>query len=268
MNLFFLAELLTLGVFAGFLSGLLGIGGGSIIVPALTHWFDQNQLSDQYVKMAIATAMGTLFFTCISSTYAHHRKKSVRWDVVYQFVPGVAMGSFLVAKFLFPIIPKQILAILFTIFIGLTAFQLLSNKTPPASRGLPSRISLFSVALLIGSVSSLLGVGGGLFAVPFLIWCNVSAKQAIGTATAISLPTSLLASLGFIWSGWNQNLPAYSLGYIYLPALLVIASSSVLLAPLGAKLAHQLPTKTLKKIFALFLLILTVYMGYQAVSLS
>jgi uncharacterized membrane protein YfcA len=107
---------------------------------------------------------------------------------------------------------------------------------------------------VIGGVSAIVGIGGGSLTVPFLTWCNTAMRQAVATSAACGLPIALAGSVGYIVAGLNSaDLPAWSLGYVYGPALLGVAAASMLSAPLGAKLAHTLPTGTLKKVFAVFL---------------
>jgi uncharacterized membrane protein YfcA len=270
MDLNFFLELFALGILAGFCSGLLGVGGGSVTVPFLTHWFYVKNLSPTYtVHMAVATAMASLLFTCLSSMFAHHKKNSVRWDIVIAFVPGIVIGSLVVSRLLFPIVNASVLALFFTVFFSFSAIQMWRNKKPKPTRTLPSKPILALVGATIGSISSLLGAGGGFFSVPFMLWCNIPLHQAVGTSAALSLPLAFVSSIGYILAGWNNpSLPSGTLGYIYLPALFVIASTSIIIAPIGAKMAHCLPTHQLKRTFAVFLLLLVCYMAYHAIRSS
>ncbi|MDX8382661.1 MAG: sulfite exporter TauE/SafE family protein, partial [Ghiorsea sp.] len=141
------------------------------------------------------------------------------------------------------------------------AFNMFLNLKPKPSRSLPNQLGLSAAGFAIGGVSALVAIGGGSLSVPFLTWCNVHIKPAIGTSSALGLPIALAGTLGYMMSGWAvSDLPAYSLGYVYLPAVVLISSMSVLTAPLGAKLAHRLPVAWLKKVFASILLLLAIKM--------
>ncbi len=149
----------------------------------------------------------------------------------------------------------------FVIFLYFVATQLLLNKKPKGGRDLPGKAGMFAAGNIIGVVSSLVGIGGGTLSVPFMLWCNIKVHHAIGTSAAIGLPIAIAGTVGYIFNGWNAaGLPAYSVGYVYLPALLGIAAVSVLTAPLGVKLAHSLPVDRLKRIFSLLLYVVATKM--------
>lgn len=143
----------------------------------------------------------------------------------------------------------------------MVAVQMIANLRPTPSRSLPGRGGLSLAGSVIGAVASLAAMGGGALTVPYLIWCNVRPHQAIGTSAAVGLPIAIGGTLGYVWNGWgNPGLPAGSLGFVYLPALGVILIASVLMAPLGARLAHRLPVSVLKRVFAGLLLVLSAKM--------
>ncbi len=257
-----LALYLAVGAFVGFFAGLLGIGGGSVMVPILTMIFaKQGYSSDNVIHMALGTSMATIIPGGFASAWMHHRHEAVRWDVVKDMLPGLVVGTAsgaVVAHF-------ASTAFLKTFFVGFICFlaaQLLFNLKPPGHRDLPSRAGLILFATLMGVISSLAGIGGAVLSIAFLVWCSISLHHAIGTAAAIGVPLSIAGTLGFIATGWNDAaLPEWSLGYVYLPAFAGIAATSILVAPLGAKLAHRLPVNVLKKIFVVFLVGLAVKMA-------
>lgn len=244
-----------LGVVAGLLAGLLGLGGGIVIVPLLTFSFTALHFPPAHLQhLALGTSLATIVFTSISSLRAHHGHQAVNWPVVRQITPGILIGSFS-GSWVAAALSSRFLKGFFAIFAFFVAWQLLMDARPKASRQLPGRGGLFGSGTVIGCISSLVGIGGGSMSVPFLIWCNLSARQAIGTSAAIGLPIALTGSLGYLLSGVGKaGLPPHSIGYIYLPALIGIAMTSYLTAPLGAKLAHSLPVSQLKKGFALLLI--------------
>ncbi len=252
-----IAIYLVLGAAVGVVAGLLGVGGGLIIVPVLTWLFTEHEITDRYaVHLAIGTSLATILLTSISSVYAHHRRGAVRWDIIRRLVPGIAAGALLGA-----VIARGLsqdgLSNLFGLFELLVALHMLLDVKVAAHRQLPGPRALFGAGGVIGTVSSLLGIGGGTLTVPFLVWCNTDMRHAIATASAGGLPIAIAGTLGFIAVGWNlDGLPQGSTGYVYWPAFAGVVTASILTAPVGASLAHRLPVKTLKRIFAVFLLAL------------
>lgn len=246
----------VLGSFVGVLAGLLGVGGGLVIVPILVFAFGYQQIPfDIIMHLALGTSLASIVFTSISSFMAHHRRGAVDWTTVQRIVLGVMAGTFF-GSYIASYLPTAILKGIFVVFLYFVAYQFLTNRKPKPSRNLPGRIGMFFAGTMIGIVSSLVGIGGGALSVPFMIWCNVAVHRAIGTSAAIGLPIAIAGTVGFVINGWNHpQLPDYSIGFIYLPALFGIAAVSVLTAPLGVKLAHTLPVDKLKKIFALLLIV-------------
>ncbi len=245
------------GVLAGMLAGLLGVGGGAVIVPMVVFalgW--QGAPPEHTMHLALGTSLASIVFTSVSSFMAHHRRGAVAWQVVRRIVVGILLGTFLGAT-LAARLSTHVLQAIFVIFLYYMAWQLISHRQPKASRRLPGPWGMFTVGNLIGVVSSFVGIGGGSLSVPFMIWCHVPVHTAIGTSAAIGFPIAMGGALGYLLNGWAANpLPPYSVGYIYLPALLGIVGASVLTAPLGARLAHRLPVARLRQIFALLLLVI------------
>lgn len=262
-----IAELLALGCVGGFLAGLLGIGGGMLLVPALTFIASaQGFPADYVVKMAVATSLATILFTSLSSVRAHHKRGAVRWDVVKLLAPGVVAGSLLGAQ-IAKLLSTKTLALVFAVFVTYSALQMFIDKKPKASRQLPQGPSMFGAGTVIGTLSALVGAGGGFISVPFMAWCNVSIHTAVATSAALGFPIALAGTIGYIVAGWNlQAAPDGSFGYLYLPALLLIAVTSVLFAPLGAKAAHQLNVRQLKRAFACLLFVLAAYMASKGLA--
>jgi uncharacterized membrane protein YfcA len=246
----------AVGAVAGVLAGLLGIGGGLVIVPMLVYCFTRQGVSyDLIMHMALGTSMASIIFTAFSSFYYHHKRGAVQWTIVRRIVLGILVGTFL-GSWIASSLSTNFLKGFFVLFLYYVAVQLLSNRQPKASRQLPRRFGMFGVGNVIGGISSLLGIGGGTLSVPFMMWCNISVHQAIGTSAAIGFPIAIAGTVGYVWHGLRvAGLPAYSVGYVYLPALLGIVCASVLTAPLGVLLAHRLPVPKLKRVFALLLLL-------------
>ncbi len=247
---------IALGAFAGVLAGLLGVGGGLIIVPVLTFIFTARHLPEAHIlHLALGTSLACIMFTSVSSLRAHHARGAVDWAVVRRITAGIMVGTF-GGSWVAAQLSTRFLKGFFVFFLFYVAIQMLLNIKPKPHRQLPGQTAMFGVGGVIGGVSSLVGIGGGSMSVPFLIWCNVAMHRAIGTSAAIGFPIALAGAAGYLVNGLSVTLPPYSLGFVYLPALVGISAASVVTAPLGAKLAHSLPIDKLKKIFALLLIVM------------
>ncbi len=255
-------QLAVLGLVTGFLAGLLGVGGGMMMVPFITIILsDRGVGPDLAVKMAIATSMATIIFTSVSSVRAHHQRGAVRWDLVRRLAPGIVLGGAVASLGVFAILKGAWLALLFAAFVSFSATQMFLNKKPTPTRQVPGSGALTGAGGVIGFLSGLVGAGGAFVSVPFMTWCNVAMHNAVATSAALGFPIALANVVGYVISGQSvQNLPPNSFGYIWLPALGVIAACSVLTAPLGARAAHKLPVKPLKRVFASILYLLAAYM--------
>jgi len=221
-----IVELAVLGVGTGFLAGLLGIGGGMLMVPFLTLILANRSVSpDLAVKMAIATSMATIIFTSLSSVRAHHQRGAVRWDIVKRLAPGIVIGSIIGSLAVFALLKGSYLAIFFGLFVSFSATQMFLVKKPKPTRPI---------------------------------------HNAVATSAALGFPIAMANVLGYAISGQSvQNLPEGAFGYIWLPALLVIAVCSFATAPLGARAAHNIPVGKLKRVFASILYVLAAYMLYK-----
>ena len=260
-----IAELAALGLGTGFLAGLLGIGGGMLMVPFITIIMGQRGVpADLAVKMAIATSMATIIFTSVSSVRAHHKRGAVRWDIVQRLAPGIVIGSLIGSLGVFALLKGTALAIFFALFVGFSATQMFLDKKPKPTRQMPGTGGQLAAGGTIGFISGLVGAGGGFISVPFMTWCNVAIHNAVATSAALGFPIAVANVLGYVLSGQSvQGLPAGAFGYIWLPALVVIAACSVFTAPLGARAAHSLPVKKLKRVFASILYLLAAYMLWK-----
>ncbi len=258
-------ELAALGLATGFLAGLLGIGGGMLIGPFMTIILSSvGVAADLAVKMAIATSMATIMFTSISSVRAHHRRGAVRWDIVKGLAPGIMLGGALASAGVFALLKGTALAIFFAVFVSFSATQMFLDKKPKPSRKMPGTGGQVAAGGIIGFLSGLVGAGGGFISVPFMVAHNISIINAVATSAALGFPIALANTVGYVFSGASlTGLPPHSLGYVWLPALGVIACCSVLTAPLGAKMAHRLPVAKLKRVFAVILYGLAGYMLWK-----
>ena len=246
---------LVLGGFAGTLAGLFGVGGGMIIVPVLVYSFAlQGIAPDVLTHMAVGTSLATIVFTSINAIRAHHAKGVVRWRLFVWLTAGIVLGTVLgaltAAQISGPMLQKII-----GVFAICVAIQMAFKLQPKAALTEPGKPSLGIAGGVIGWASAIFGIGGGSLTVPFLVWRSVPMQQAVATSSACGLPIALAGAISFVFTGWDETgLPSWSLGYVYLPALIGIASTSMLFAGFGARLAHRLSQDLLKRLFALLLL--------------
>lgn len=261
-----LAYLLT-GALAGVMAGLLGVGGGLVVVPALAWVFaTQGYASDSLMQFAVGSSLATIVPTSVSSLLAHHTRGSVDWTAVRGLVPGIVLGA-LAGAVLAHFTSSAGLAVCFGLFEIAVALQLAFGGAPAAHRRLPGAAGMTAAGGVIGAVSALLGIGGGTLTTPYLAWHGIDIRRAVGTSATVGLPIALAGAAGFLVTGqaaaWQ---PGHNTGYIVWPAVATIAFTSVLLAPLGARLAHHLPRARLRQVFALFLLVVGARMLWSVFS--
>jgi uncharacterized membrane protein YfcA len=261
-------ELLGLGCVTGFLAGLLGVGGGAMLVPFMTLLMSLKGMPEQHVvKMAIATSLATICFTSISSVRAHHQRGAVRWSLVKLLAPGIVLGALIGAQ-VAKVLPSKVLALLFSAFIGFSATQMFVDRKPKSTRQMPRGAGLLAAGGAIGGLSSLVGAGGAFISVPFMVACNLPIINAVATSAALGFPIALAGTVGYIVAGWSlQDMPRGTLGFLYLPALATLAAASMAAAPWGARAAHRLDVRQLKRAFACLLFGLAGYMLYKGLSL-
>lgn len=258
--------LLVLGGVAGFAAGLLGIGGGMLLVPFLTMLFGwQAMPEDLVVHAAIATSMTSILFTSLSSIRAHQKKGTIQWKIVAAMAPGIIVGGLLSGGAVFAVLSTAWLSLFFAVFVGYSGWNMLRNTKPKPSRQMPGIAGTSAAGVGIGFLSGLVGAGGGFLSVPFMVWCNVALHSAVSTSAALGFPIALANSAGYIMSGMKESVSYPGMvGYIYWPALLALVCTSVLTAPVGARVAHRLPVATLKRVFACLLFALAAYMLFKA----
>jgi len=241
---------LIVGAVAGVLAGLLGIGGGLIIVPALVFALGAQFPADSLMHVAVSTSLATIIFTSISSAAAHHRRGAVQWREAAWLTPGIVAGT-AVGATAAAYMSTGALRILFGIFECLVAAHMLRAFVPPVRRAPPPTAALAGAGTVIGGLSTILGIGGGVLTVPFLNWAGVDMRKAVATSSVCGVPIAIAGTVAMIFVGLETpDLPAGSTGYVYWPAAAPIALTSVLLAPLGAHLAHTLPVALLRRLFA------------------
>lgn len=251
MEIWFL--LIFAGLIAGLLAGLLGIGGGFVMVPVLMWVLPSASIPDAHLAhFAIATSLLCICVTSVFSTLAHQKRKAVSWDLLVHLAPGLIIGA-LAGASVAVVLSSKILIVIFITGAVLTALYLLSGYQPKPRQS-TVKWPFFAYGIFSGIISALIGIGGGSLIVPFLIYQGKATAKAVATAAACGFPIAVCATVGYALLGMRQQINVdYAVGYLYLPAFFCLAVFSSLTAPLGAKLAHFLPEKKLRQIFALFL---------------
>lgn len=248
-----------LGIFSGTLSGLFGIGGGLVIVPVLLLSFKLLGFDpDQSVYMSIGTSLSIISVTVSSATYNHHKRIGIDFVVFKKLVFPIIIGA-LTGAFFATALPAKALKILFAIFVTLVSLKMLFFKAVLGGEKTTSSSLYRFVGFIIGAKSSLLGIGGGTISIPFLMWRGMRIQKAIAISAALGIPISLSGGITYFIRGLSiETLPKYSLGYIYLPALIGVSLTSLFSTKLGVYLSHRLPQEKLRKIFACFLIIVAI----------
>jgi uncharacterized membrane protein YfcA len=264
MSIELVIAFICLGVIVGIMAGLLGIGGGGILVPMLTTIFIfQGVSKETVVHLALGTSMACIALTSLSSMRAHHANGAVNWPLAKVMSIGMIIGTF-AATFLIPYLSSTILAIFFSIFMAYVSFQMFRSTKIHAQVGEINKTELRLVTLGIGAISALVSIGGGSLTVPYLTWRNINIRNAIGTSAALGFFISIAGTLGYLINGiLSVGISEYTWGYIYLPAVLLIAIPSYFTAPIGAKLTQKLPVQILKKIFGVLLILLSLKMLFS-----
>lgn len=255
---------LALGIAAGLIAGLFGVGGGLIIVPVLALSYTAQGMPEAVVMhMALGTSLATIVVTSLSSVRAHHRAGNVPWAIIGPMLPAIAAGA-LAGAMVAHLIPSLWLQRGFGVFALLFSVYMWRGSSPAASRRLPGTPGLLTAGGSIGVFSALAGIGGGSLTVPFLSWCSVPIHRAVGAGAAGGLPIAVAGAAGYMLAGWHlEGLPAWSAGYVYWPAFAGISVATVLMAPVGARLATALPAAVLRRLFSLLLAVLGVVMLVQ-----
>jgi uncharacterized membrane protein YfcA len=256
------------GIVSGVFAGLLGIGGGAIIVPALAFALELMGFNSDVVQhVAVGTSLAIIIPTGISSALAHNRRGAVDMRVLKLWAPVIVVST-LVGGLMAGLYSGNVLRIIFGVF----AIFIAANIVLPFQQRLIGHLSASGLthrifAAVVGYISALMGVGGGSLSVPTIAALGATMHQAVGTGAAIGVFIAISGTVGFIISGWNvSDLPPLSVGFINLPALLLIGVLAALTAPLGAALAHKLDQKTLKRVFAVFLLLVGLNMIWKAIT--
>ncbi|WP_343225016.1 sulfite exporter TauE/SafE family protein [Luteimonas sp. MC1895] len=244
-----------LGVVAGVLAGLLGIGGGLVLVAALAWLLPlQGVPPDLAMHAALATSMGSIVFTAMSSAWSHHRRGSVLWPTVAWMLPGLLLGGWLGSRFAVGL-EGSVLRWIVAGYCLLAGAQMAFGGARADTGGdvVPTGLPMTAAGGGIGALSAVVGIGGGSMTVPLLVWRGVRPVRAVGTSSACGVAIAIGSALGYALNAPPGGLPEGAVGYVYLPAAIGVAVTSVLAAPWGTRLAHAISGPTLRRVFALFL---------------
>ncbi|UPW18158.1 sulfite exporter TauE/SafE family protein [Agarivorans sp. TSD2052] len=250
---------LMIGAVAGLMSGLFGIGGGLVIVPVLIGSFGaMGFASESAIHLAIGTSLASIIVTASSASYAHYCRGSIDWSIVYRLGLGIAFGSILGA-WIATQLHAEHLTWYFGCFLLVMSLYMAFGRIPKAQRKLPNTWGIGMIGTAVGTISSMFGIGGGTITFPVLSWFGVSLPKAVAVSAVCSLPIAIFGTAAYIYNGWGSaELPAWSIGYVYMPAWLGIVLTSSIFARLGSRLAYRLPAKRLKQAFALLLLVMAI----------
>ena len=250
-----------LGLAAGVLAGLLGIGGGLVLIGALVWLLPAYGIpAEAAMHAALASSLASIVLTASSSARAHHRRGSVLWRTVAWMVPGLLLGGWL-GSLLAVGLQGQVLRWCVALYCFLVAAQMMSGgRRGGASREgvVPTGWPMVAAGGGIGAVSAVVGIGGGSMTVPLLVWRGVVPVRAVGTSSACGIFIGLASAAGYALHAPPGVLPAHAVGYVYLPAAIGIAVASVLAAPLGTRLAHAISGAALKRVFAVFMVLVGI----------
>ncbi|ADI30194.1 sulfite exporter TauE/SafE family protein [Methylotenera versatilis] len=261
LNIEWIILYIALGSFVGFMSGLLGVGGGGLLVPLFASIFIYQGFSaDSVVHLALGTSLACMIISSASSLRAHAYRGAVMWDVVKGMTPGIILGAFIATQ-IASHVNSSYIAIFFALFMALVALQTFIKWQPKPSHKPRTLLGLIMSGLGIGAISALAAVGGGFLTVVYLGYKNVDIKRSIGTSAAIGFPIAITGTIGYMINGWAATMDEpYTFGFIYIPAFLAISISSAISAPYGARRSHNMPEANLKKIFAIICMVLSIKM--------
>lgn len=267
----FLVPSLFIGSIAGFLGGLLGVGGGIIVVPALLFLFDYFNLfpiseyaENTTVLFALGTSLASIVFTTSASALAQLYHARIDWTIIKRWALFLMIGSF-AAAFIAELLPSVLITLFIGTFIVVVSIIVLSPLNPKTPRIHPDRMVTGVIATSGGFVSGLAGIGGGNIVVPTLLFYNTPIVTATAASSALGTVIALCGAAGYIVNGWDTTVP-YSLGYVYLPALLPLSMSCLIFAPFGVKLALRMDPKVLRRLFGCLMVIVAARMFYVSLA--
>jgi uncharacterized membrane protein YfcA len=249
---------LAVGVFAGLLGGLFGVGGGFIFIPAQLFVYNYFDIPGEIqIKMAIGTSLAAVVFNTLASSYAHYRKNAIHFPFLKKILIGIIIGS-LLGSYATKTFPSHLLEIIFGSFECLFGLYFVLSKPVHDSSTIKrfNPLIINAIVSITSALSILLGIGGGIFMIPLLTFLHLPLKQAIGSSSLATLIVAFLGAITLLLPTFSYATVNYAVGYLYLPSFIPLAIGAVAGAPVGAKLTHLLPTRALKKCFGAFLILI------------
>ncbi len=258
--------LLAIGAFAGVVAGLLGVGGGIILVPALYYAFSSlGYESDGLMQICVGTSLATIIVTSIRSVLSHHKKGAVDWKVLRGWAPGIALGAVLGVLLASGLKSHTMMLIFGVLGVSVGLYMALGRSEWRLGETMPTGAKRMMAAAVIGFLSALMGIGGGSFGVPLMTLYGRPIHKAVATAAGFGLLIALPSTIGYLLSGWGDpTAPPFTLGRVNIVAFGVIVSMTLLTAPTGVKLAHMMDPKPLKRVFAGFIILMALNMLRKA----
>lgn len=263
-----LLALAAAGLFAGLVAGLFGIGGGVVIVPTLFFLLSNMGYEETAMHVAVSTSLATIILTSLRSVAAHNKRGAVDWAIIRGWSPWIVLGA-VIGMLLAGYFSKQVMLGIFGTILILFAAQFYFGRpnwklAPEMPKGIPRAV----IGSVNGALSSIMGIGGGTLGVTLMTLCAMPMHRAVGTAAGWGVAIGLPGAVAAIIVGWGRDgLPPFSAGFVNLPAFALISVFTVLMAPVGAALAHRLNADRLRRLFGILLAVVSARMLWQAAGL-
>ncbi|WP_118135641.1 sulfite exporter TauE/SafE family protein [Oceanicella sp. SM1341] len=261
-----LGVLLAVGFFAGIVAGLLGVGGGIVLVPVFYWVFASlGHVPDQLMQICVATSLGTIVFTSIRSVLSHARRGAVDFTILRQWGPGIVIGSALGVVIAAGLKSHMLMLVFGVLGCIVGVYMALGREHWRLGQSMPGLLGRSIASPVIGFLSVLMGIGGGSFGVPLMTLYNQPIHRAVATAAGFGVLIAVPSFIGFLLTGWGiEDKPPFTVGYVNIPAFVIVVAMTLISAPIGVRLAHALPAKPLKRIFAVFIFLMAVNMLVKA----
>ncbi|KEJ90083.1 sulfite exporter TauE/SafE family protein [Sulfitobacter donghicola] len=258
--------LLVIGAFAGVLAGLLGVGGGIVLVPAFFYAFQTlGYGGDQLMQMCLATSLATIIVTSVRSVMSHHKKGAVDWGILKSWAPGIVVGA-IVGMFVVAGLRSTTLQAIFGVLALVVGLYMGFGRSEwRLGQAMPMGLLRAVLSPLMGFLSVLMGIGGGSFGVPMMSLYNTPIHRAVATAAGFGVVIAVPSVIGFLFVDLDPaKKPPLTIGAVNLGAFVLVIAMTLLTAPLGARLAHAMDPKPLKRVFAVFLVLVALNMLRKA----
>ncbi|KIN71829.1 sulfite exporter TauE/SafE family protein [Sulfitobacter guttiformis] len=258
--------LLVIGAFAGILAGLLGVGGGIVLVPAFFYAFQTlGYGGDQLMQMCLATSLATIIVTSLRSVLAHNKKGAVDWAILRAWAPGIMIGAVVGMLVVSGLRSSTLQAIFGVLALVVGLYMGFGRSEWRLGQAMPKGISLAALSPSVGFLSVLMGIGGGSFGVPLMTLYNTPIHRAVATAAGFGIAIAVPSVIGFLFVSIDPaTRPPYTIGAVNLVAFVLVIAMTLITAPIGARMAHAMDPKPLKRVFAVFLVLVALNMLRKA----